>query len=118
MTHEALISLGGKCWVAKLVQRCAPGPEGVFDEIGVSPSIVAMAIDDNFADLLADQHFVPCGRREAHYHHSIYSPIAFGLVDAVIAEAHLPSCIRMKVKQRLQEEAFFFDTCTQNYRST
>ena len=79
-----VISLGGQCWVAKLLQLMRKSPTHVFDWVATTPSIVADILEDDGAKLLNTMYYRLKGDNGGHIQHEWYE--AFVMNNSVLAE--------------------------------
>ena len=68
-----MVSLGGMCWVAKLLETIRTCPCGPFDRMGTTPQMVADILKDNCVKLVDQKLYTPLGPRNGHYNHGEYS---------------------------------------------
>ena len=83
-----MVSLGGMCWVAKLLDGVRNSPCGPFDKMGTTPQMVADILNDKFIKLVDPWAIQPRGPRQGHYDHdeySFYKYLPRSAVDAIAA---------------------------------
>ena len=117
MAGRSMISLGGQCWVRKLITTCYPdqeGQTGVFDWLGTTPSMVAHILSDDFQTLCNPDMYRPVGKKSGHFQNRFYehqlrnqlnhfrlSITDMGLDDGVFS-ADLPPLFRHNTEEGVQ----------------
>ena len=80
-----VISLGGQCWVAKLLALMREGPTHLFDWVATTPSIVAHILEDSCEMFLNPEYFHVRGVNEGHIQHEVYETFVMDQIRGLLA---------------------------------
>ena len=97
---EHLLSLGGMCWVRKMLEELWPdlvGEYGPFDYTATIPSIVLHSLQDDFQQFLSPGHFkLARGKKNGPVRHEFYEQRARdALWEIVGSDKKLGDFVRM-----------------------
>ena len=76
MPLQEIFSVGGQCWLAKLLQQLRSSEFYLFDWVATTPMVVAHCIDDNFAKLTDPKEMSKGNLKGERCHHPFYERYA------------------------------------------